>query len=151
MATSRLRSFIGAFALGCASLTAVLLPATVRAQDTQSIYDGVYTEDQYLAGRAVYAKNCVSCHGNRARGGPGGPGIVGRVMNDKYLDAPLSAYFDYMRSTMPKGAQGSLTGQDYADILAFVLNMHGAPAGEQELTDDPALLDAITITEKPDA
>lgn len=117
--------------------------------EEKTIYDGVFTEEQKLAGRALYAQKCVTCHGNNLRGTPGGPGIVGRVLNQNYEDAPLSAYYDYIRYAMPKGAPESLTEQQYADVVAFVLSVHGAPAGDSKLVADPDLLDSITIVPKP--
>jgi hypothetical protein len=50
---------------------------------------------------------------------------------------------------MPKGNPGSLTDQEYADIRAFLLKMHGAKPGEHRLTPDEALLDNIMMGPKP--
>jgi hypothetical protein len=35
---------------------------------------------------------------------------------------------------MPLGAAGSLTGQEYVDVLAYILQANGHPAGKDELT-----------------
>lgn len=124
--------------------------AEAEEYEERTIYDGVYTVEQRDAGRALYAKHCVTCHGAHLRGSPGGPRIVGPVLNDKYDGAPLSAYYDYVRYAMPKGQIGSLTEQQYVDVIAFVLSVHGAPAGEARLEPDADLLDSIIIGPKPE-
>lgn len=117
--------------------------------EERTLYDGIYTSEQATKGRALYAQYCVSCHGNRGRGSPGSPGIVARVLNDKYADMPLSVYYDLMSQTMPKGQEGVLTDEQYADVLAFVLSLHGAPAGDSVLPADFDALDTIIIGPKP--
>ncbi|NDV01194.1 c-type cytochrome [Pseudoroseicyclus tamaricis] len=115
-----------------------------------TIWDGIYTEEQALAGRSIYGQSCNACHGVRGRGTPGGPGIIGNVLDDKYFDVPLSAYYDYIHYQMPKGQPNSLTSEQYADVTAFVLSLHGAPAGDMELPADYDVLDTIIITHKPE-
>lgn len=115
-----------------------------------SMWDGVYTAAQAATGREVYAANCASCHGPAARGAPGMPSLVGNVLNRKYADMQMSTYFDYMSANMPKGREGSLTSQQYADIMAFILSAHGAPEGEGTITPDRALLDSIILGPRPE-
>jgi len=40
-----------------------VIAATVLAQTSRSVWDGVYTEAQAKRGEAIYEQNCVSCHG----------------------------------------------------------------------------------------
>lgn len=115
-----------------------------------SMWDGVFTQEQSDAGRAVYAANCAACHGPAARGAPGMPSLVGVVLNRKYADMPLSVYFDYMSTNMPRGREGSLQPQQYADIMAFILTAHGVEPGEATLTPDHELLDSIIIGPRPE-
>ena len=58
--------------------------------------------------------------------------------------------FERIRSTMPTDSPGSLSGQRYLDIVAYILSANGFPAGESELPPDPAVLRSIVITsQKP--
>ena len=50
---------------------------------------------------------------------------------------------------MPSDRPGSLSGPAYADILAFIAQKNGYPAGPKELGDDLAVLKGIRITAKP--
>ncbi len=115
----------------------------------QTIYDGVFTAEQAEVGKAVYTANCASCHANSMRGGPGGKRIIASVINTKYADLPLSAYFGFMQSAMPPGQEGSLTDKEYIDTLAYILQTHGAEPGDQELTADYEKLDYIIMGRKP--
>jgi S-disulfanyl-L-cysteine oxidoreductase SoxD len=45
-----------------------------------------------------------------------------------------------MRISMPQNAPGSLSRQDNADILAFILQKGGAPAGTSELPTQTEVL-----------
>lgn len=51
----------------------------------------------------------------------------------KWQDASLGEVFGRIRS-MPLGRPGSLTGQEYVDILAYVLQQNTYPAGSEDLT-----------------
>jgi len=45
----------------------------------------------------------------------------------------LAAVFDYVKTTMPAGEPGSLRKSEYVDILAFLIQANGFPAGRREL------------------
>ena len=50
---------------------------------------------------------------------------------------------------MPQDSPGRLSRQQYADIVARILNANEFPAGESELGTDVAVLKQILIQEKP--
>jgi S-disulfanyl-L-cysteine oxidoreductase SoxD len=41
---------------------------------------------------------------------------------------------------MPQDRPGSLSAEEYADVVAYILRLNGRPAGERELPADAALL-----------
>ena len=53
---------------------------------------------------------------------------------------PLSDLFDYLARAMPQSAPGTLTAQDNARLMAFILRANGAPAGNAPLPADGAAL-----------
>jgi quinoprotein glucose dehydrogenase len=59
--------------------------------------------------------------------------LAGYPFQMKWEDASVAEVFGRIR-TMPLGAAGSLTTQEYLDILAYVLQANGYPAGKDELT-----------------
>jgi hypothetical protein len=53
--------------------------------------------------------------------------------------------FTYVQDKMPKNAPGSLTAQEYADVVAYLLRMNAMPTGADELSTDPGELKKIRI------
>ena len=49
---------------------------------------------------------------------------------------------------MPQDAPGSLSRQEYVDIITFILEKNDAAAGETELSADEDTLRAIVLTNK---
>jgi len=105
----------------------------------KSTWDGVYTEAQAKRGEAAYAKTCAGCHGPDLAGADTAPSLTGGEFNSGWGDLTLDDLFDRIKTTMPGDAPGSLTGEQCADILAFLLSKDGFPAGQTELATGPAL------------
>lgn len=115
----------------------------------RTIFDGVFTEDQADRGARFFGTDCSGCHGNTARGTTGAPGLIAYTFDNKYANQPLYTYFDYMRTNMPPGNAGWFTDQEYADITAYLLELHGAPAGDTELEGTEEALSQIMIVPTP--
>lgn len=115
-----------------------------------TIWDGVYTEQQAAAGKPVYTQSCQTCHGITGRGGPGTPGVTGANLNRIWADTTLDGYYSFAYGNMPPGAAGKVgSAQDYANVIAYILQMHGAPAGDVMLTPNLDQLANIVIVRKP--
>ena len=118
-------------------------------QERTTVWDGVYTEAQAERGRAAYAQSCASCHADDLRGRSTAPSLVEESFAFLWDDMSLGDLFERTRTRMPSDRPGSLSGQTYADILAFISKKNGYPPGIQELGDDIARLKGIRITAKP--
>lgn len=136
-----------------------MLPVSVGAQpaaDTsRSIWDGVYTEAQAERGGFVYPSICGRCHGHKLDGAPDDPDMFPTppIAGPKFLrnwdGVSLAALFDYTRTTMPQINPGSLSAEEFADVVAYSLAMSGAPAGADELSPDTASLSDVVIEPGP--
>jgi len=74
----------------------------LRAQETRTIWDGVYTEAQAKRGEAIYFERCVRCHGPALMGGTDGAGpLTGPTFNGNWNGVPLGQMLDRVRTTMP--------------------------------------------------
>lgn len=111
-----------------------------------SVWDGVYTDEQAARGKEVYEVSCIGCHAATLRGTPGGPGIAGGRFTFNWSDRSVGELHGYVRANMPIGQAGSLTDQQYADIIAYILQVNEFPAGEAELPTDPAESEGVVIT-----
>jgi S-disulfanyl-L-cysteine oxidoreductase SoxD len=123
--------------------------AGVAAQERTTVWDGVYTEAQAERGRAAYVQSCASCHADDLRGRSTAPSLVEESFAFLWEDMSLGELFERTRTRMPSGRPGTLPGPTYADIIAFIAQKNGYPAGTKELADDLAELKGIRITAKP--
>lgn len=125
----------------------------MRAQEpaeSRSVWDGVYTEEQAKRGEAVYKKQCGACHGEMLTGGESAPPLTGGAFQANWNGLTLGDLFDRIRKTMPQSKPGSLTRQQGADVLAFMLSMNKFPAGKTELYRQSEMLKEIRFeTKKP--
>ena len=114
--------------------------------ETRSVRDGIYTESQAQRGKAVYLEHCVECHKEDLRGDQQmTPSLVGIAFAFRWKDKKLYDYFVGLRDTMPQAAPGTLGEETYADLVAYLLAANQYPAGEEELSADPAVLRGIVI------
>ena len=123
---------------------------TVVAQETKSQWDGIYTKEQAVRGESLYSQYCASCHGPDLTGGEMAPGLSGGEFASNWNDLSLGDLFERIRISMPQNAPGSLSRQQDADVLAFMLSRGGAPAGKAELPGQTDVLGTIKfVAQKP--
>jgi mono/diheme cytochrome c family protein len=117
------------------------------------VWEGVYTAEQAARGRAQYAIYCSSCHGDTLRGGLDGVEQAPALRRDDFMRGrgDLGNAFDFIATAMPRDEPGTLRDSDYADVLAYLLEQNGFPAGRDALPDTRTLLSTIRIVERPGA
>ena len=103
---------------------------TALAQGSTTVLDGVYTPAQAARGETVYSTSCVGCHEGQDADGPE---LIGKAFLDRWREDTLEPLFTFVSTTMPGNTPGSLAGDAYADVLAFILEANGLPAGKTEL------------------
>jgi mono/diheme cytochrome c family protein len=108
--------------------------------------------EQVTAGQSLYGQNCAKCHGDGGQGVTA-PHVVGLKDGALPLEPPADRKFrktrfvtvadvaDFAVKNMPPGKGGSLSADQYWDILAFDLHANGidlpnplTPAVAQTLT-----------------
>jgi mono/diheme cytochrome c family protein len=124
------------------------LRSTVHAQPTKSVWDGVYTEDQAKRGAPMYSEQCASCHGPELMGGEMAPPLATGDFLAGWDGLTIGDLFERIRISMPQNNPGSLSGQQNADILAFMLGANKFPAGTTELGTNAMMLKAIKFEAK---
>ncbi len=122
----------------------------VIASQKQTVWSGVYTEGQAYRGEKVADTRCIGCHGPGLDGGDSGPKLVGEAFLANWSSQPVAELFDWIREAMPSDAPGTLSKEDTADVVAYILKQNKMPAGKQPLPSDREPLALIQITaEKP--
>src|SRR5229473_541447 len=81
------------------------------AQQTQSIWDGVYTEEQARRGEPLYTATCGSCHGPDLSGGEMAPSLTGGDFRSDWDGLSVGDLFERTRVSMPQNNPGSLSRQ----------------------------------------
>ncbi len=125
---------------------AAALTTTPAAQD-QTIWDGVYTEEQAARGQRTYDQECAACHLDDLMGDGIAPSLIGSAFFFRWSDLSMGDMYTAIRTTMPQGAPASLSPSGYADISAYMLQRNDVPAGSMELPSDTDDLEGIMITE----
>ena len=108
----------------------------------------LYTAEQANKGALAYYMNCASCHGtvlDGQAGGASGPALKGAEFADPSYDFRLSDIFNFVAKLMPAGTPGSLSPEQDVEIMSFILQQNGYPAGEQELTYEQASKSKVPI------
>src|SRR6266699_1265005 len=124
------------------------LRAVVQAQPTKSVWDGVYTEEQAKRGSPMYSEQCASCHGPELMGGEMATPLATGDFISGWDGLTIGDLFERIRISMPQNAPGSLSGQQNADILAFMFNANKFPAGKTELPKEAGILKQIKFEVK---
>jgi S-disulfanyl-L-cysteine oxidoreductase SoxD len=122
--------------------------AAPRAGST--VWSGVYSAEQAKRGEASANRSCAKCHNADLTGGQDGPSLVGRETLDAWSALTLGDLFDRIKTTMPADAPQTLSAQETADILAYLLSLNRCPPGEKDLPSDAAALGQVRITSRPD-
>ena len=130
-----MRLFLTAF-VSAMILSAGALPAQTNGGG-KSTHDGVYTREQALRGQDVYAGNCKSCHTPESHTGP--------IFTSRWNGKPLLELYAFVRDLMPKNDPGTLSPEEYADVVAYLLRMNRLPLGDVDLPPDTVALKAIRI------
>jgi alcohol dehydrogenase (cytochrome c) len=123
--------------------------SSVEGLTQSSDQSGVYTEAQAARGQALYDKRCASCHGTQLEGASSTP-LAGARFMAKWGGGNhnVDELFYITRTQMPFGAGGTLTRQQYIDIVAYILKVNGYKPGAQALPITSALLKRIKIEPK---
>ncbi|MDA1095460.1 MAG: cytochrome c [Acidobacteria bacterium] len=124
---------VGLLAVG--SVCGALAGSAVTAQE-RTLHDGVYTKEQAARGAKTYGQRCAGCHradefsGERIKPWKGQPALN---------------LFNVIRLTMPEEAPGSLSRQEYADILTYIFEQNGGKPGSTELTATDEMLRSVLM------
>jgi mono/diheme cytochrome c family protein len=119
--------------------------AAQQATAARSVWDGVYTAEQAKRGEPLYAQHCSSCHGSTFEGGEMAPPLAGGAFNANWNGLSLGDLTERIRISMPQNSPGSLSRQQYVDILATMLGGGEFPQGKTELPRDVESLKQITF------
>lgn len=110
-------------------------------QATQATPPALYTTAQATEGKQIFAVRCVACHGTNLQG-TAGPSVAGNdfLVTAQHNGWTLSIIRYIVFDLMPRNAPASLSPNDNADLMAFLLASNCYPAGTKPFpaADDPS-------------
>ena len=121
------------------------------AQGKRSVNNGVYTEAQGKRGEQIFngVGRCYECHLRNLQGDAQRKGkpLAGPDFLSDWTDKSVDDLFYKVQYTMPTDIRGSgtLPVEQVADLVAFLLQRNGYPAGFQELATDRGQLKMIAF------
>ena len=104
----------------------------------------LYTAAQARAGHRAYEHHCAACHGKQEQGLVG-PALSGPIFASPKANYKVRDIYLFLSVNMPAYAPGSLTPKQYVDIMAFLLQQNGFPAGRTVLTHSMASTSAVPL------
>jgi len=110
---------------------------------------GVYAADQVARGETVYKDQCAACHGDNLEGSGPMPPLAGPDFLANWKGKTLGDLFEKTQTTMPATAPGTLTPEQTADLLAYLLKSSNFAAGTMPLQGKMEALLPITIDAPP--
>jgi cytochrome c len=93
------------------------------------------------AGQTVFADKCSPCHGDRGQG-VSSPSVIGSGANLGKFNTGKGLY-DYVKSNMPFNAPGSLSDQEYLNVVAFLLVQDNYVSSDTQL--DTGKLESVNL------
>jgi quinoprotein glucose dehydrogenase len=122
---------------------AMLVSTCVAIAQQHTAWDGIYSAQQAERGRAAYMQSCAACHADDLRGRATAPSLVDESFAFLYNDVSVGELLEKIQKLMPSDRPGSLSGETYRDIVAFLLQVNKFPAGDKEMDAK------VMITAKP--
>jgi S-disulfanyl-L-cysteine oxidoreductase SoxD len=127
-----------------AGIAAAAAGQTTTTTAATTVRDKVFSADQAKRGRAAYDAKCASCHD----GGTMGPELWGEPFLAQWENKDVASFFTRIQTTMPEDAPGTLGDKEVLDIIAYVIQTNGFPAGDTELESKNALGTIKFVREK---
>lgn len=117
-------------------------PSLSSAESSSSTF-----ENQAKTGSVLFAANCASCHGANLEGTTLGPLLSGRSFVQRWGVQTPALLLGNIQANMPPGGNEVLSGADYLNIVAHILETNGVDSTDEPLTADTNFTIAENISE----
>lgn len=139
-----------ALSLNVASAADAAKPAAPAAAGagTTDIWQGIFTNAQAKRGDTLYSQHCAMCHMVDMGGKEPAPELAGDNFLSKWLGHDVGELYTRVSTTMPAGNPGTLKPNEYADLVALLLQANNFKGGKSELKPNAAALKKVIIEKK---
>jgi mono/diheme cytochrome c family protein len=135
----------GSFIVWIAALTLSSDVTHGAAQKTTN--DGVYTKAQAEGAKAQFEKLCAECHAFTvaAKKKPKDLPLGDEPFFESWTGRPLSEMISTIALTMPNDGSAVVSDKEATDLVAYILQQNGFPAGSNPLSKETA----AAVVERP--
>jgi S-disulfanyl-L-cysteine oxidoreductase SoxD len=110
-------------------------------EDPRTILDRVYSVGQAERGEQRFKQSCSSCHTPAE--------FAGGAFAERWSGQTLGEAFEFVSVNMPENDPGGLKPEEYASVLAFILQVNAYPVGNDDLPADMSALKKFGIVPNP--
>ena len=103
----------------------------------------LYSPEQAVRGEAVYQNVCIECHETLQYTSPD--------FKRKWGGRTIFALYDVLANTMPDKNPGSLSAQEYIDVVGYMLKLNGVAPGKTDLPPVDSILKKFKMEFPPPA
>lgn len=121
-----------------AVLPALMILGAAPQGSSGTVLDGVYSPTQAASGAERYEGTCTRCHTPDHF-------VAGGLYAPTTRFANLGEMFARISTKMPADDPGSLAPEEYAALIAYILQESGYPPGAAELPTDTSKLSQIRV------
>ena len=120
-----------------ACLTLAAGPSIGAAGESSDHDSGYYSTDQAKRGKSLYDSACGDCHSLTE--------FKGEDFEWRWRRQTALELFQVISETMPEDKPGKLPKTEYADIVAYFLELNDYEAGGADLSADETALSAVPL------
>ena len=132
-------SILKAVTLASVAAWAAAIGVTATATPAQkTTNDGIYSKKQADAAKAQYDKICADCHPFAAadKNKPSNVALGGEEFFENWEGRPVGELISTIALTMPNDGSAVVSDAEAANLVAYILQRNGAPAGAAPLAKD---------------
>ena len=112
-------------------------PASTSSKSRLSDETGYFRPVQAVRGKRTFAGVCSECHSNSD--------FRGRDFEWNWRRQTVRNLYAEMSQTMPEDDPGSLTDEQYIDVIAYILELNDYPSGEVALSATNEVMDLVPL------
>ncbi len=91
----------------------------------------LHADDRVNEGALVFKNSCQICHGVSGKNGPFSIDLVGQeFVSTFHTNADL---FNFVSKNMPRSNPGSLSNEDYLNVVSYIQNLNGITVSDDQL------------------
>lgn len=136
MIPSKILPMLGVLVVACACGAPSGAPAPAPKVPT-----GLYSAPQAERGRATFRGVCAECHYSSE--------FRDSKFQYKWGRRTVKDLYHEIVRNMPEDDPGSLSDQEYVDIVSYILELNGFQSGDVELVADEDVLSGYSMTPPP--